>query len=158
MYRHTTPHPLDDLLQNDPDSAGRVVLIDSEREAETVWGDYPGSRTGNGKYCDISLDGVPVGRLWATASAVGLLHVAVPVRAQRFESELQYWNAAMDIRKSFHDGVSAAAAFDSVLVNFQSTAVVSGDVSAINFPATDALYYQGRYDPSDTYIWCKEMQ
>jgi hypothetical protein len=156
MYRHTTPTPLKFIsVSDEPDN---IDLINSEFEAECVWGDYPGSRTGLGFYSDISFNGTPVGRLWRTETAVGLLHVPLPGNVKKRESELHHWNAAMDIRKSFHDGVSAAAAFASVLTKFQSTTAVYGDVSAINFPEMDDFFYQGRYDPTDTYIWCEEMQ
>lgn len=159
MYRHTTPTPLKFFtLSEDPDSANRIDLINSEFEAECVWGDYPGSRTGAGSYSDISFDGTPVGRLWRTETAVGLLHVPLAVDVNKRESELHHWNAAMDIRKSFHDGASPTEAFASVLSKFQHTEPVNGDVETINFPDVDAVFYQGRYDPADDYIWCEEMQ
>jgi len=148
------------ILHSDFGRVSEVPLIDFEFEAETVWGDYPGSRTGTGRYCDLFSAGIPVGRLWANGLTVGLLHLAVvgdfPVQRT---AEIQHWNAAMDIRQSFHLQVSAVEAFDSIAAKYDHGAVVlAADLSVINFPEIDAEFYIDRYDPTDTRIWCEEMQ
>lgn len=148
------------ILQTDFDRASEVPLIDFELEAETVWGDYPGSRTGTGRYCDLFSAGIPVGRLWANGLTVGLLHVPVDgdFHVQR-TAEIQHWNAAMDIRRSYHLQVSAVEAFNSLAATYDHGPVVgNADLASINFPEVDAVFYQDRYDPSDTRIWCEEMQ
>lgn len=158
MYRHTTPYPLDSILENSPEAASRVPLIEYEREVDIVWGDYPGYRAGPGKYCDIFSGDVPVGRVWATGTAVGLLHVPCD-RKDSFEYVLQNWNASAIIRKGFHDKVPASDTFDAVVAAFDNGGVVETDnLYNINFPEIDALFYVNRYDPNDDFIWCEEMK
>lgn len=159
MYRHTTPTPLDVILENCPDRYSDVPLADYELEVETEWGDYQGLREGAGWYCDLSHEEVPVGRLWTDGNAVGLLHVPVTGYMNKFESEIQYWNASAELRKSYHDGVPASEAFGALLEKFDHSPVeITAELSKINYPEIDAIFYQGRYDPEDGEIWCKEMQ
>lgn len=159
MYRHTTPTPLKYLAENGPEGENEIPLIRSEREVEVVWGDYPGHRQGAGRYADISKNGVPVGRLWETATAVGLLHVPVEGGLlTRRESQIHYWNASAQIRQAKHNEVSAADCFAAVLENYDHTAVVAGPLDDINYPEVDAIFYVDRYDPEGTDIWCEEMK
>lgn len=159
MYRHTTPVPLKHLAGNGPEGEAEIPLIRSERAVESVWGDYPGDRAGAGQYTDLSYDGIPVGRLWATDEAVGLLHVPVEGNwATRRESSIQYWNVSAEIRRSKHEGIPAADAFDNIVSDWSHTPVVVGSLDNINYPDIDAIFYQGRYDPEDTEIWCEEMK
>lgn len=160
MYRHTTPVPLKFFAENDPEISAKITLIDFEREVESVWGDYPGHRAGAGRYADLSYDGIPVGRLWESATAVGLLHVPFDgSRVQRLESLAQHWNAAAEIRKSFHFQVPTSDAFDAVLALFDHGPVeYSADLRVINFQEVDEEFYVGRYDPADSNIWCEEMR
>lgn len=160
MYRHTTPTPLKYILQNDFESASEVPLIDFEFEAEKVWGDYPGGREGAGRYADLFSDDVPVGRLWGTDQTVGLLHVPVQGGVlNKRKNALQHWNAAMKIRQNFHLGIPAATTFDQLLAMYEHDPVVeTNDLSGINFPEIDAIFYVDRYDPEDDYIWCEEMK
>jgi hypothetical protein len=158
MYRHTTPVPLKYVI-NDLDPIESVPLINLEQEAETVWGDYPGQRSGAGRYTDIYKGDVPVGRLWESSTATGLLHVSLDGVDDDHTSELEHWNAAMMIRLAFHLGMPAGQAFNYVLNSYEHAPVVeTGSLENINDPAVDALYYRDRYDPEDDYIWCKEMQ
>lgn len=158
MYRHTTPVPLKYVINN-ADPVESVPLIHLEREAETVWGDYPGSRVGAGRYADIYKGDVPVGRVWESSTATGLLHVSLDDVDDDHTAELEHWNAAMKIRLAFHLGLPASQAFNDVLSAYDHGPIVqTSDLAGINDPAVDALYYTGRYDPDDDYIWCKEMQ
>lgn len=159
MYRHTTPTPLKYLLQNDFDSESKVPLIEYEVEAERVWGDYPGRREGSGWYTDLSYEGIPVGRLWGTDKAVGLLHVPVENTQQvQRESEIQHWNVAAEIRRSKHENIPASDAFNNIINQWDHTPIVVGPLENINYPEVDAIFYTGRYDPLDPDVWCEEMQ
>ena len=170
MYRHTTPTPAKYLVDNDPEGASRMPLLSSgSGAAESVWGDYPGKRTGAGRYVDLNYappatsasvaESVVVGRLWGNDKTVGLLHLPLAERHQdRYEAEIQHWNAAMQIRLSYHLGVPAAEAFDAVAAKFDHGPIVEGDIKNINYPDVDAIFYVDRYDPTDTYIWCEEMK
>lgn len=159
MYRHTTPTPLKHLVGNGPEGEAEIPLIRSERDVELVWGDYPGLRSGSGWWTDLSYNGIPVGRLWGNHQTVGLLHVPVEGNwATRRESEIQHWNVAAEIRRSKHEGIQAADAFNNLVNDWDHTPIELGELETINYPEIDAIFYRGRYDPEDTEIWCQEMQ
>lgn len=159
MYRHTTPTPLKYLTDNDPEASAKIPLIDLEREVEGVWGDYPGRREGSGWYTDLSYEGIPVGRLWGTDKAVGLLHIPLEGNnAAIYESQIQHWNAAAEIRRSKHENIPASDAFNNIINQWDHTPIVLGPLENINYPEEDAIFYTGRYDPLDPDVWCEEMQ
>ncbi|AKC38439.1 TPA_asm: hypothetical protein PROPHIMCPROF_55 [Mycobacterium phage McProf] len=88
---------------------GVYDIISAELGAFYDQPDYPGARTGAGRYVDLFQDPElehPVGRLWTNdKDACGLLHVADG-------DEVLYAYVALSIRRELHQGSAAKNTFE----------------------------------------------
>lgn len=95
---------------------GVYDIISAELGAFYDQPDYPGARTGAGRYVDLFQDPElehPVGRLWTNdKDACGLLHVADG-------DEVLYAYVALSIRREFDGSESAADTFDFIRGQWQ---------------------------------------